>query len=68
MKVYFNKHYLSFYVVSKYNIRIVDAKTGLTFKMLDQIVDSENGVEITDFSLDHTHRKFYTGDTAVNNY
>lgn len=65
MKIYFNKHYLAFYVVTKYDVRIYDAKTGLINKVLDQVVDAENGIEIIDFVLDDTHRKFYIGDTSV---
>ena len=63
--VHFNKYYAAFYVVTKYDIRVIDAKTGLKLKILDKIVDSENGVEIIDFTFDETHRKFYISDTSV---
>ena len=56
---------MSFYVVTKYDIRIVDAKTGILLKILDKVVDHENGFEIIDFTFDETHRKFYIGDTSV---
>jgi len=56
---------MSFFVITKYDIRLIDAKTGIFSKVLDQIVDHENGFEIIDFDFDDTHRKFYITDTAV---
>ena len=54
MKVFMNKYNMSFYVVTKHDVRILDAKTGLLIKILDQIVDHENGIEIIDFTFDDT--------------
>ena len=64
-RVFYNKYYMSFFVVTKYDIRVMDAKTGIFSKVLDQIVDHENGFEIIDFDFDDTHRKFYIADTSV---
>eukprot|EP00347_Sterkiella_histriomuscorum_P013983 403362615 len=66
MKVFMNQYNMSFYVVTKHDVRILDAKTGLLIKVLDQIVDHENGIEIIDFTFDDTQRKFYVGDTSGN--
>lgn len=52
-----------FYLVTKFYVTLIDAKTGAKIKQLDKLVDTENGFEIIDFAFDKTHRKFYVGDT-----
>ncbi|CDW78217.1 UNKNOWN [Stylonychia lemnae] len=66
MKVLMNKYHMSFYVVTKYDVRVIDAKSGLLLKVLDQIVNHDSGIEIADFDFDHSYRKFYVADTAGN--
>lgn len=63
MQVHLNKHYLAFYVVTKFYIQVIDAKTGVKIKKYDKVVDMDGGKEIIDFCFDSTHRKFFIGDT-----
>lgn len=34
-------------------------------KTLDDLIDKEHDIELTDITLDDIHRKFYVTDTAV---
>jgi hypothetical protein len=49
VKVFYNKHYLAFYVVTKYDVRIYDATNGELNKTMSGLIDVDNGIEIIDF-------------------
>lgn len=65
MKIVYNKYHQAFFVATKYDLRILQSSNGIVLKVLDQLVDHENGVEIIDIDFDDTNRKFYLSDTSV---
>jgi len=63
----FNQYYQVFFVVTKYEIKILDAKSGRVRRTLNTLVERDSGSEIADFCFDEIHRRFYIADTNVRN-
>lgn len=58
-----NFHYMNLVVVTKRDIRIYDIETGRLEKVFSDVLDTKTNAEITSFSMDDRHRKFYVGDS-----
>ena len=59
----YNHHYMNFVIVTKRDVRIINAETGTTDKIFTDVVDKKTDGDITAFALDDRHRKCYIGDT-----
>jgi WD40 repeat protein len=60
----FNHYYLQFVVATKYDVRIFDSFTGRLKKIYTEVQDTKTESELSAFTFDSRHRKFFVGDNT----
>lgn len=60
----FNDYYLQFVVATKYDVRIFDSFTGKLKKIYTEVQDTKTESELSAFTFDNRHRKFFVGDNT----